>query len=82
MRSAPKRETRLATPPGSGQGGRRTEAGMAMLSSSMCSVEGAVSEIEAAAEYLADLMRAAHGGAWSININHNTCFVVVSRDFI
>jgi len=54
---------------------------MAMLSSSMRSVEGAVSEIEAAAEYLAELLRTAHGGAWNISINHDTCFVVVSRDF-
>ncbi len=81
MRSAPKRKPRSAVASEGGKGTRGTERGMAMLSSSMRSVEDAVPEIEAAAAYLADLMRSAHGGAWSIDINHNTCFVVVSRNF-
>lgn len=80
MKNAPKRKPRSAIAPRGGKGTRGTERGMAMLSSSMRSVEGAVSEIEAAAEYLADLLRAAHGGTWNTSINHNTCFVVVSRD--
>lgn len=81
MKNAPKRRTRPDMVPRGGKGAGGTERGIAMLSFSMRSVEGAVSEIEAAAEYLADLLRTAHGGAWNININHNTCFVVVSRDF-
>ena len=81
MKNDPKREIRSAMAAGGGKGARGTGRGMALLSSSMRSVEGAVPEIEAAAEYLAGLMRAAHGGAWRISINHNTCFVVVSRDF-
>jgi hypothetical protein len=40
----------------------------------------AVLDIETAAGYLADLMRAGHGGIWNIDINHNTCFVVVARN--
>lgn len=40
-----------------------------------------VAEIQAAADHLADLMISVHGGAWSININHDTCFVIVARDF-
>ncbi|MDG3578390.1 MULTISPECIES: hypothetical protein [Rhizobium] len=80
MKNAPKRETRPDMAPEGGKGVHGTERGMAMLLSSIRSVEGAVSEIEAAAEYLADLLRAAHGGTWNTSINHNTCFVVVSRD--
>lgn len=81
MKNAPKRRTRPDMVPRGGKGAGGTERGMAMLSSSMRSVEGAVPEIEAAAEYLADLMRAAHGGTWSVDISHDTCFVVVARNF-
>lgn len=79
MKNAPKRRTRPDMAPEGGKGVRGTEAALALLSASMRSADGAASEIEAAAEYLADLMRAAHGGTWRIDIDHDICFVLVSR---
>jgi hypothetical protein len=38
-------------------------------------------EVEQVANYLADLMRQIHGDNWDIGINHDSCFVIVSRDF-
>lgn len=38
-------------------------------------------EIRSAAERLVELMKLAHGGRWSIDIDHDTCFVSVARDF-
>lgn len=40
-----------------------------------------LSDIEKVAAYLSELMQEAHGGDWSISINHEHCFVTVARDF-
>lgn len=38
-------------------------------------------EVEQAARYLSELLKEIHGGDWRINVNHESCFVLVSRDF-
>lgn len=40
-----------------------------------------LAEVDQVANYLADLMREIHGGDWDISVNHEACFVMVSRDF-
>lgn len=37
--------------------------------------------IERDARSIADAMASLHGGEWSVEINHESCFVAVSRDF-
>jgi len=37
-------------------------------------------EVEQAARYLSELMQEIHGGDWHINVNHEVCFAMVSRD--
>lgn len=56
---------------------------MAHLSFSNAAAAGVavVKEIQATAAHLAHLMRSVHGGHWSIDIDHETCFVSVARDF-
>jgi hypothetical protein len=39
-----------------------------------------IAEVEATAAHLEQLMRNIHGGLWSIDIDHETCFVSVARD--
>lgn len=39
------------------------------------------SEVRDLAEQIARAMRRIHGGVWRVSVNHDTCFVVVSRDF-
>lgn len=38
-------------------------------------------EIRATAERLRELMVLAHGGKWRLRINHDTCYVLISRRF-
>lgn len=40
-----------------------------------------VAEVERCAQALAESLKVAHGGTWSVQISHETGFVAVSRDF-
>jgi hypothetical protein len=40
-----------------------------------------IQKIQNLAEALGVEMRKAHGGTWSIDIDHDDCFVLISRDF-
>ncbi|TQN55970.1 hypothetical protein FLX27_29595 [Agrobacterium tumefaciens] len=39
----------------------------------------AAEEIQQAADYLADLMRGVYGGEWTVDINHETRFVMIAE---
>ncbi|UDF28472.1 UNVERIFIED_ORG: hypothetical protein LHK14_13235 [Roseateles sp. XES5] len=43
--------------------------------------ETLAADINTTADRLAALMQRMHGGKWSIDIDHDTCFVAVCRDF-
>lgn len=49
------------------------------LSSQLLNSTTAAEEIQQVADYLADLMRGVYGGEWSVDINHETRFVMIAE---
>lgn len=51
-----------------------------LLTKAVVSGLAVTAEIQATAAHLEKLMRNVHGGRWSVDIDHETCFVSVARD--
>ncbi|QRY69104.1 hypothetical protein JVX98_12800 [Ensifer sp. PDNC004] len=51
----------------------------ASLIKAAVSASGAMAEINAAAEYLAEAMKRIHGGSWRIQVDHDDALVVICR---
>ncbi|ASY56461.1 hypothetical protein [Sinorhizobium sp. CCBAU 05631] len=57
-------------------------ASTAMPKAAACEPEpDPLAEVERCAAALAESLKVAHGGTWSVQISHETGFVAVSRDF-
>ncbi|WP_131815369.1 hypothetical protein [Rhizobium altiplani] len=44
-------------------------------------IDDPLKRVDQAAQLLANCLEDLHGGSWSVQINHETMFVAVSRDF-
>lgn len=40
-----------------------------------------LNRVERDAGSIADTMKKIHGGKWTVSVNHENCFVIVSQDF-
>jgi uncharacterized protein YebE (UPF0316 family) len=60
-----------------------TVAAVAAASSAAAAreIEDPLKRVDQAAQLLASCLKDLHGGSWSVQINHETMFVAVSRDF-
>lgn len=54
---------------------------LSIFSATVRRAEIARQELDEAVATVKRVMEAAHGGRWNISINHESCFVLVAREF-